>query len=140
MVSPPEDVVLERHPGPRRGSQIAGLEDEQALNILQCLCCCLLSLHISQKKGVAREGLEVLPQPVTPSQAGDLNVEGAERDTPHTRPPRNSLPSSLQLANSGLEPVLRESPLAKASAGAEFLEGPPKGQDLGCKMPLHGWL
>lgn len=75
MGSPPEDVVLERHPGPRRGSQIAGLEDEQALKILQCLCCFLLSLH--------REGLEVFPQPVTPSQAGDLNVEEAERHSPH---------------------------------------------------------
>lgn len=67
---------------------------------------------------------------MTPSQAGDLNVEGADRDTP-PRAPGNLLPSSLRPANSGLGLVLRESPLAKASAGAEFLEGPQKGQDLG---------
>lgn len=78
----PEDVILERHPGPRRGSQIDSLEDEKALNILQCLCFFLMSLHGSEES-TGQRGTGGPPTVCDPQPGWDLNVEGAEREPPH---------------------------------------------------------
>lgn len=105
-----------KHPSPGQGSQRARLEEEQGLTAPLRLC------FTPQKRA-----LEIFPQPVTLSQAGDLSAEGAER--PHPSPQQSALEPGI--CSSGLEQVLEESPPAKASARAEYLEGPLKGQGLG---------
>lgn len=58
---PPPQMWSLYQPGLGRGQKAARLEDEQALIILLCLYCLLVSLHVS----LARERLKVLPQAVT---------------------------------------------------------------------------
>ena len=65
---------------------------------------------------------------MTPARLGTLMWREL-RENPPTRPRQTEFWD--QKFASALEPVLWESPPAKASARAEFLEGPQKGQGLG---------
>lgn len=121
IAAPPPEMCSLCHPGLGKGQKTARLKDEQALIILQCLCCFLISLHVS----LARERLKILPQAVTPSQAGILMWRVLRNTPPQiTQDLASHQPAAGEL-------WLGASAPGKASARARIPKGSQKGQGLG---------